>query len=316
MTTPNQSQFSPKTFPHLLKRSKLFISPYRLDFLLSKNDISSSAFYTRINQAAEVIFGSSCRDLKFPVKTLSTAMILAQHYYIFNGNNILSTNLEITSTCLLVASKIEDTPKKSKDIIACLYHNFKYSTAKLEEIRMHVLHIERAVLETLGFDFRQTSPQYYVIKISKELNLKKEVAKLAWDISIDAFSSLVYLYIPSHTVALACIILASKLSGDESIFPLNSESFESTRYKTNLALLEFIDLYLNRPANTLRLVIDEKYKEIYYDTLLVFKDDISRAVENFQMSHNVDKNGRSSELAIRSTKLSNDGAVRYVLGWD
>lgn len=243
-------------------------------------------------------------------------MILAQHYYIFNGNNILSTNLEITSTCLLVASKIEDTPKKSKDIIACLYHNFKYSTAKLEEIRMHVLHIERAVLETLGFDFRQTSPQYYVIKISKELNLKKEVAKLAWDISIDAFSSLVYLYIPSHTVALACIILASKLSGDESIFPLNSESFESTRYKTNLALLEFIDLYLNRPANTLRLVIDEKYKEIYYDTLLVFKDDISRAVENFQMSHNVDKNGRSSELAIRSTKLSNDGAVRYVLGWD
>lgn len=317
MTTPDQSQpASKQTFPHLLKRSTLFISPYRVERLFSKNDIPSNAFYTRLGQAAEVIFGQACKDLKFPVKTLSTAMMLVQHYCLFNGNNVLSTNLEITSTCLLIASKIEDTPKKSKDIIACLYHGFKYSPTKLEEIRIHVLHLERAVLETLGFDFRQTSPQYYVIKISKDLRLKKEVAKLAWDISIDAFSSLVYLYIPTHTVALASIVLAAKLSKDESIFPLNSESFESTRYKTNLALLEFLELYLNRPSNILRLVADEKYKDVYYDIFVPFKDDISRAIENFQISHRVDKNGRSSELAIRSSKLSNDGAVRYVLGWD
>lgn len=228
---------------------------------------------------------------------------------------------EIACASLLVASKIEDTPKRSKDIITAL-QSLKGSlpVSKLEDTRIHVLSLERHILETLGFDFRQTSPQYYVIKMCKDLKIPRVVAKVAWTISTDAFATKIYLYIPSHTVALACIIMAAKLSKDDSLFPLDSSRFYSTRYKTNSALLELLDLYIDRNSPMLQLPSHPSFKD-YMETFFEFRTDINRAVSNYQNAHpeSFDQDFPEEvirDLAIRTGKLSDEGTVRYILDWE
>ena len=191
---------------------------------------------------------------------------------------------------------------------------------KLEETRIRVLSLERHILETLGFDFRQNSPQYYVMKMSKDLKVSREVAKVAWTISIDAFARTIYLHVPAHTVALACIILAVKLFKDESLFPLDSSRFYSTRYKTNVILLELLDLYIEKSSHVLELPKHPDF-DSFLEICLAFRANINEAVSNYQKNHSdafqrslsVDNTG---DLTIRAGKISDEGAVRYVLGWD
>lgn len=261
-----------------------------------------------------------------PIQTLGTAMLLMQHFYLFNTNLILATSIETACASLLVASKIEDTPKKSKEIITTVFSlkgGLLPAAAKLEETRIRVLSLERHILETLGFDFRQNSPQYYVIKMSKDLSLSRSVAKVAWSISTDAFATNIYLHVPAHTVALACIILAAKLRKDDSLFPLDSSRFYSTRYKTNIALLEILDLYIDKPVPMpagFQLSRDPDFSN-YMGTFLDFRADINKAVSNYQSSHFESFNRDLSveqlrDLAIRTGKLSDEGTVRYILGWE
>lgn len=249
-------------------------------------------------------------------------MLLIQHFYLFNAG-ILSTVIETACACLLVASKIEDTPKKSKEIITCvlsLREGPMLPVAKLEETRLHVLSLERHVLETLGFDFRQSSSQYYVIKICKDLKIPRWVAKIAWTISTDAFATNIYLHVPAHTAALACIIMAAKLTGDESLFPLDSSRFYSTRVKVNMALLVLLDLYIDKCGPALQLPRHPDFEE-YNRTCLDFRVDIDRAVGKYQDAHpewfQYDLPAdQIRDLAIRTGKLSDEGTVRYMLNWE
>lgn len=262
------------------------------------------------------------RELKFPVRTMCTAVLLIQHFYLFNNPTSAGT-VETACACLLVASKIEDTPKKSKEIITAVLGPKAATTPtnSLEETRLHVLGLERHVLETLGFDFRQNSPQYYVIKICKDLKLSRPVAEIAWTISTDAFASTVYLIIPAHTAALACIILAAKLKRDTSLFPLDSSRFYSTRYKTNAALLQLLDLYTEPSRRSqVRLGRHAEFED-FLETCFRFREDIDRAVSGYERGNSqiFEQDlfaDQIRDLGVPTGKLSDEGTVRYILDWE
>lgn len=159
-------------FPTLIKISQSFVSDTQIAELLAKNDSSAASFDDSIGQAFSLIMGSAVW-FRFPIRTVCTAMMIFQQFFLFN--KISSYNLlEVVCACVFVASKVQDTSKKSKDIIGMLFDTKKIHLSKdqLNEKKSVILKIERNIFETLGFDFRRNSVQYTLIKICKDLDRK------------------------------------------------------------------------------------------------------------------------------------------------
>ncbi|KAL0141234.1 cyclin [Mucor lusitanicus] len=137
------------------------------------------------------------KKLGFPQKTISTSQALYHRFYLYYSIRDYAPQ-DISVTCLFVASKIEETLKKLKDIIVAV-HSVKYPDKKeldpeqiSDERRRRIINYEKLLLETLSFDFQLRHPYEYVIKFIK------------W---IQEY--------PAHTIAAGCIYLASWLLKDE-----------------------------------------------------------------------------------------------------
>lgn len=267
-----------RKYPHIVKRSFLFCSLQPSSLFFAKN---ASLHY--------IIFHSS-NDLKFPVQTLATAMSLAQRFLLHNPD-IGYPDEAIAQACLHIAGKMDDTYRRSKEI----------TKNKIE-------HVERTLLETIGFDFRQACcAMYYVVKIGKDLELDKEVVRRAWNVAIDAYLTAVYLTVPTHTVALASIVIAIKMTKTKST-KIDSEKFMSSRLKTNLAIREILDLYLHNKKAILKVTdADKEHLQA------VFKD-ICKSILNTDIGKSKDSEEvDQSDYLTQVGKTSTLGAVRFVV---
>ncbi|ELU38263.1 hypothetical protein AG1IA_07724 [Rhizoctonia solani AG-1 IA] len=113
----------------------------------------------------------------------------------------------------------------------------------LEADRHRLISIERLILETICFNFRVRLPFSYVIKMCREFHgrfivyhpyamndasvASKDLAKLAWRLSIDSNRTLVPLQFPPHTIALGCIYLAALLMSADPNGPATSPTQDS-----------------------------------------------------------------------------------------
>ena len=120
---------------------------------------------------------------------------------------------------MFVACKIEDTLKRSKEIIAAA-KNYRLSAAEqipwdsgnFDAGAKNAIGMERLVLETIGFDFRSRVPQEMIVKLCKYWCLPKDtVYRTAFDASLDLYRTYAPLKMTSGIMALACIELALKI---------------------------------------------------------------------------------------------------------
>lgn len=142
-------------------------------------------------------------------------------------------------------------------------------------------------------------------------------AKIAWTISVDALLSNIYLQIPSHTIALACIILACNLNGINGIFPIESAIYHSTRYKANAALCIICELYMSNFSERMELTNSPNWLE-YRDQFSGLYNICSEEMDRFVRKHRNIKQNMLHHRAVsqRDKELSRKGAVRYVLEWE
>ncbi|OZJ03999.1 hypothetical protein BZG36_03630 [Bifiguratus adelaidae] len=165
---------------------------------------------------------SSCRFIEavgkragFPQRTVSTAQALFHRFYLHYAYRDYPTSETCIAT-LFVASKIEDTSKKLKDIIVA-GHAIRHPDAKeldpeqiSEERRKRLIGIERLLLEMICFDFQTHHPYPFIPKFVKALGGSKELAFDAYLIAKDAYRLPLCLQYPVHTIAAASIYLASR----------------------------------------------------------------------------------------------------------
>jgi hypothetical protein len=156
-----------------------------------------------------------------PVRTIATAMILYHRLLLFNKTTYFQENaIEPSIASLFVACKIEDTLKKSREIL-CVSYNLRHPNSEpinpdsslLEEISKRVIGMERTILETSSFDFRNRHAQPFLMKLCKRLKLGKETARLAWSVALDVYRTLAPLRATPHALALAAIETATRLGG-------------------------------------------------------------------------------------------------------
>lgn len=301
---------------------------YPSDIVMSKPYMSDNAIqqiqahsayptYSQYMAQANNVFNTMlkiCRNLQLPIRTFGTAMVLFSRYCLLNSR-IEGAIEDTVIGCLLCACKIEDTPKKSRDLFNGLYSVVKLPPQQFEPFKARAMVLELQILETLTFDFRIRHPQPYIIKIAKDLKAPKEVAALAWTISIDAYRTHIHMKRPPHTIALACLILAGKLLKETSIFPIKSENYNSDRPTVNLALLDLLDMYIIYLDST--KLAPKGFPKSEFSQL---RNAVSKEAEHYHKPEEFplspEKEREISKAFIRDDTRSKQGTVRYILEWE
>ncbi|KAK1755548.1 cyclin-like protein [Echria macrotheca] len=163
--------------------------------------------------------------LQLPYRTFVTA---ATYYHKFRIRFPSSEyNYEdVALASLFTACKVEDTIKKSKDIL-CAAHNLRHPNDNktpddktFESSSRFTVGLERHILETIGFDFRGQYPQKLLIKMIRKMFpgddeeskvIKKTFLRNAYDMSIDLYKTFAPIKHSTDALVLAILALTAHL---------------------------------------------------------------------------------------------------------
>lgn len=223
------------------------------------------------------------RALQLPVRTYTTACVYYHKFRLAHPGSL--TGLEYgnawadaCAASLLQACKVEDTLKKSRDILAAAY-NLKVSPhdqvgsddPMFEAPSRNVIGLERMVLEAAGFDFRSKYPHVLMVKISKGLpegedDERRRVQNVAWAMMTDLYRTFAPLKQTAATMSMACLELSAHLVATTS--PNNTSAirdalqqhdiakYPTTRGEVMETLLDLLDLYTQ---HTNQSILGTKY---------------------------------------------------------
>ncbi|KAL4885968.1 cyclin-like protein [Aspergillus karnatakaensis] len=202
------------------------------------------------------------RALNLPIRTFNTAVV---YYHKFRLVHHLGeyNNMDAAAASLFVACKIEDTLKKSREIL-CASYNLKLSQSEhissdngvLDDAARGIIGLERLMLESSGFDFRTRHPQKTLIKLARKYGLapQSEVSNVAYRISQDLYRTFVPLKQTTSTMAFSCLELAGRLL-EKRIEAVERGTdypqWQTSREEVMETLLDLLELYThNRSATT------------------------------------------------------------------
>ncbi|KAL6064725.1 Cyclin-K, variant 2 [Balamuthia mandrillaris] len=122
------------------------------------------------------------------------------------------------TTCLFLAGKVEETPKKLRDVLltAYLMHHKKelhdpQHSEELWELQDQLLLYERVLLQTLAFDLTVEHPYKCLLSYVKSIQGDRSLARSSWYFVNDSMRTTLCLQYSSHAIAAAAIYLASKV---------------------------------------------------------------------------------------------------------
>ncbi|GMM32912.1 Ctk2 protein [Saccharomycopsis crataegensis] len=295
-------------FKSSVQISRPFLTSKAVKFLQKKTIPDYQTYKQRISHVLSFLL-SLTRLLKFPSRTLESAMLYYQRYYLFNHFST-SSNIDVAIAALFIASKNEDTIKKLRDIIAIAnpLRNAPNTNEAIEENKKVILNFEKKMLETISFDFRTYHIDELLIRIAKDLKLSVDLTYLAYMIAFDSFQTEVSLKTPQHATAIACIIIAAKFREENSVFPLNSAKYKCDRALVNEALFEILELYINNYNYGSLADMYPNDKESFIKIRINIKNEINLK--------DLDERSLLNDgfYNIKNYNVSDTGSARYMLG--
>ncbi|KAL1997099.1 hypothetical protein VTN49DRAFT_7964 [Thermomyces lanuginosus] len=201
------------------------------------------------------------KALRLPVRTYNTACVYYHKFRLVHPENQYNY-LDAAAAALFTACKIEDTLKKSRDIVSAAY-NLKLLPGEhlspddpvFDAHSRSIIILERLMLESSGFDFRNRHPQKLLIKLAKQYGVKKsdEVGLVAYGISLDLYRTFAPLKQTAAAMAFACLELASRLVQGGLTDVEEGKGYEKwniERAEVMETLLDLLDLYIHHRNNT------------------------------------------------------------------
>ncbi|KAL4899995.1 hypothetical protein BDW74DRAFT_171081 [Aspergillus multicolor] len=169
---------------------------------------------------------------------------------------------DAAAAALFMACKIEDTLKKSREIL-CAAYNLKQPQSDqissdnqvLDEAARGIIGLERLMLESSGFDFRTRHPQKTLIKLARQYGLspQSEVSNVAYRISQDLYRTFAPLKQTTSTMAFSCLELAGRLLEqriEEVELGTDYASWKTSREEVMETLLDLLELYTHNRGST------------------------------------------------------------------
>ncbi|KAL3660095.1 hypothetical protein V7S43_015016 [Phytophthora oleae] len=157
---------------------------------------------------------------------MATAQTLLQRFYYRKSLRQFDA-FRVAVSCLFLAAKVEEKPKRIKDVVGVFYAMFrrrkwKRSTvsqqlvdldgATFAQWRMWLIMVERQVLIDLGFSVYNVTehPHKYVLYYVKVLDGSSKLAQQAWGYINDSLRSDLCVRYKAQIIACAAIFLASR----------------------------------------------------------------------------------------------------------
>ncbi|KAK9304054.1 hypothetical protein QLX08_004436 [Tetragonisca angustula] len=154
--------------------------------------------------------------------TMATGVVYFHRFYMFHSFKNFPRYVT-ACCCLLLAGKVEETPKKCKDIIKTaksLLTEQKFMTFG-EDPKEEVITLERILLQTIKFDLQVEHPYSYLLKYAKCLkgdkNKLQKMVQMAWTFVNDSLCTTLSLQWEPEIIAVALMYLAGKLSKFEVV---------------------------------------------------------------------------------------------------
>ncbi|XP_013786694.1 cyclin-K-like [Limulus polyphemus] len=149
--------------------------------------------------------------------TIATGVMYFHRFYMIHSFKTFPKYVTACS-CLFLAGKVEETPKKCKDIIK-MAQSFLTEQQVLqfgEDSKEEVMTLERILLQTMKFDLQVDHPYRHLLKYAKSLKGDKQklqkMVQMAWTFINDSLCTTICLQWEPEIIAIALIFLAGKLS--------------------------------------------------------------------------------------------------------
>jgi len=227
-------------------------SPWLFDRQTVENAPSRSWFLQRANgdevqarkKEEEYRIGScqfiqdSGRALRMPQLTIATALVFYHRFYAFKSYEH-HERFVLSTTALFLASKVEETPRKLKDVVGEALKNWNKhvkdyrvpepESREVHELKEKVLVTERILLQTIGFDLSIEHPYRPLLAYVKSITGTRDLAQIAWNFINDSYRTTACLqYSPRFVAAAALTLAADRLTrqGKAVQLPNLHKSFE------------------------------------------------------------------------------------------
>ncbi|XP_034944367.1 cyclin-K-like [Chelonus insularis] len=125
--------------------------------------------------------------------------------------------------CLYLAGKVEETPKRCRDILDTVRSLLPPHEIKIfgKDSKQEILTLEKVLLQTIKFDLEVEHPYSYLLEYVKSLKGDKltleKMVQMAWTFINDSLCTTLSLLWEQEIIAIAVIHLASKLNKFEIV---------------------------------------------------------------------------------------------------
>ncbi|CAJ1074236.1 cyclin-K-like [Xyrichtys novacula] len=176
-------------------------------------DPGTEARYRR--EGARFIFDVGTR-LGLHYDTLATGIVYFHRFYMFHSFRQFPRYVT-GGCCLFLAGKVEETPKKCKDIIKTarsLLNDVQFAQFG-DDPKEEVMVLERILLQTIKFDLQVEHPYQFLLRYAKQLkgdkNKVQKMVQMAWTFVNDSLCTTVALQWEPQIIAVAVMYLAGRL---------------------------------------------------------------------------------------------------------
>lgn len=198
----------------LLPEEKLSPTPSQIDGLDQNTETDLRILGCELIQTAGIL-------LKLPQVAMATGQVLFQRFYY--SKSFVRHPMETTAMgCVCLASKIEEAPRRIRDVINVFNHIKQVTAGKTIspvvldnnyiQLKTHVIKAERRVLKELGFCVHVKHPHKIIVIYLQLLGFENntQLMQLSWNYMNDALRTNVFVRYHPETVACACIYLTAR----------------------------------------------------------------------------------------------------------
>lgn len=246
----------------LLPEEKLNSTPSHLDGLDAETETDLRILGCELIQTAGIL-------LKLPQVAMATGQVIFQRFYY--SKSLVRHNMETTAMgCICLASKIEEAPRRIRDVISVFHHikqvtsNKPISPVILDQNyvaqKNQVIKSERRVLKELGFCVHVKHPHKIIVMYLQLLGYERNrlLMQQSWNYMNDSLRSDVFLRHHPETVACACIYLGAR----QLQLPLPSSPAWFSLFKVQESAIKDVCRRILRLYTRLRVRSEELEKKV------------------------------------------------------
>ncbi|KKP06419.1 hypothetical protein THAR02_01470 [Trichoderma harzianum] len=339
--TASNGDAAPRIGPHpgYISSSNQYASELKIRRMLKENGCDPAREDNYRLQGVQLI-DTVRQHLNLPVRTFDTACTYF-HKFRLNFRDAEYNYQDAALASLFVACKVEDTIKKSKDILAAAYNvkNPEKPAASDDKIFESpgkiIIGLERLILETIGFDFRTRYPQKLLVKVVRSIlgpDQGKEFFNIAYAMSIDMYKTFIPIKRTTFSMVMALVELTARMTGNHldkvkdfaaarrqyhrpavletmlDILDLYVQYHKSTKVGTQFDLNRFMDIKI-----ALNTELEKEFisRHMYYCSRCE-NEEPSPLTPGSITSPTATSSSLPGDLSMRRTARGQDGTMRFV----